>query len=103
MCSKEAKDPRYKIVCVQHGVLSDRPKDWIAADLVKREHQEQCPGDCEVFEPGSDEFESAAALEDDGDQEEIECRREDCFETFGSEAAMFGHLATHADRRGEKA
>lgn len=98
-------DREYKIVCVQHGVLADKPKDWIAADLVAREHEEQSSGcECEVFDPDDDEFEQASSIVEDepDDEDEFECPHDDCFQTFPSEAAMHGHRAVHGDRR-EKA
>jgi hypothetical protein len=105
MPTNQESDRRYKIVCVQHGVLSDKPKDWIAADLVAGEHEEQSAGcECQIFHPEDDEFEQASSIvenaPDDGGGE-VECRHNDCSETFPSEASMFGHLATHGDRRGE--
>lgn len=95
---------RYKIVCESHGLIEDNAKDRIAADLVRREHQEDCPVGCEIFEPGDDEFDRASELvQEDVDDDAVECRRDHCHETFATEAQMFGHMATHADRRGEKA
>lgn len=103
MPTRNESNREYKIVCVQHGVLSDKPKDWIAADLVAGEHEEQSDGcECEIFAPGDGDFETAGSIAEDepGDSDDVECRRDDCYETFPTEAAMHGHLATHGDGRG---
>lgn len=55
----------FKVVCDKHGDLcTDRksdPQDHIAADLVKREHEEQCPGPVSIEEFDQEDLEAEPA------------------------------------------
>lgn len=60
------KKSQCKVICEQHGdVLSDQEgeaSDEIVADLIRREHLEDCPGPVEIYDEGELDFETAKEL-----------------------------------------
>lgn len=68
MTPGETQPDGYLIVCPSHGELTDRPAaDEIAADLVRREHREDCGQEPEIVREGDLEFEPGSAYVDDVD------------------------------------
>lgn len=48
---KADTEAAFRIVCDSHGLLPEECADYIAADLVKREHRENCSAAVEVLTP----------------------------------------------------
>lgn len=66
--SKSKEEAGCKVNCAQHGDLcKDRnsdPADHLVADLIRREHLEQCPGPVDIIELPAGEFQTAAEIAD---------------------------------------
>lgn len=64
--SNRTDDLGCKVNCAQHGdICGDReehPADHLVADLIRREHLEQCPGPVEIIELPEGEFRPASEI-----------------------------------------